>query len=197
MPMYNLIEYSDTYSKTSGSLWQYCKDIPAVDNNGNIVEFNDANATDSFDFKVKMICQIENNGRINDAKIMLPFKYLINFWRTLEMPLINCEINLILTCSANCVIIYTNVANQNPSFEITETKLYVPVATLSTRNNAKLLPQLKSGFKTTINWNKYLSKPELLVQYLDWLNHLVESSFQEVNRLLFQHLKMIHKGQAI
>ena len=101
------------------------------------------------------------------------------------MPLINCEINLILTCSANCVIIYTNVANQNPSFEITETKLYVPVATLSTRNNAKLLPQLKSGFKTTINWNKYLSKPELLVQYLDWLNHLVESSFQEVNRLLF------------
>ena len=56
MPVYNLIEYSDNYSKTSGSLWQYCKDIPAVDNNGNIVEFNDANATDSFDFKVKMIC---------------------------------------------------------------------------------------------------------------------------------------------
>ena len=57
---------------------------------------------------------------------MFPLKYLSNFWRTLEMTLINCEINLIFTWSANCVIIYTNVANQNPTFEITETKLYVP-----------------------------------------------------------------------
>ena len=80
------------------------------------------------------------------------------------MPLINCEIELILTWSANCVIIYTDVANQNPTFTITETNLYVPVVTLSTQDNAKLLTQLKSGFKRTINWNKYLSKPELLRQ---------------------------------
>ena len=86
-----------------------------------------------------------------------------------------------MTWSANCVIIYTNVANQNPTFEITETKLYVPVVTLSTQDNAKLLPQLKSGFKRTINWNKYLAKPELLRQNPN-LNHLVEPSFQEVNR---------------
>ena len=98
------------------------------------------------------------------------------------MPLINCEVNLILTWSANCVIIYTNVANQNPTFEITETKLYVPVVTLSTQDNAKLLPQLKSGFKRTISWNKYLSKPELLAQNAN-LNHLIEPSFQGVNRL--------------
>ena len=91
-------------------------------------------------------------------------------------------INLILTWSANCVIIYTNVANQNPTFEITETKLYVPVVTLSTQDNAKLLPQLKSGFKRTINWNKYLSKPELLEQNPN-LNHLVEPSFLGVNRV--------------
>ena len=76
----------------------------------------------------------------------------------------------------------TNVANQNAIFTITETKLYVPVVTLSTQDNAKLLPQLKSGFKRTINWNKYLSKPELLAQNL-YLNHLVEPSFQGVNRL--------------
>ena len=75
------------------------------------------------------------------------------------MPLINCEINLILTRSTNCV---TNVANQNPTFKVTETKLYVPILTLSTQDNAKLLQQLKSGFKRTINLNKYLSKPELL-----------------------------------
>ena len=93
-----------------------------------------------------------------------------------------CEINLIWTWSVNYVIIYTNVANQNPTFEITETKLYVPVVTLSTQDNAKLLPQLKSGFKRTINWNKYLSKPELLEQNPN-LNHLVEPSFLGVNRV--------------
>ena len=93
---------------------------------------------------------------------MVPLKYLSNFWRTIEMPLINCEINLILTWSANCVINYTNAANQNPTFEIAETKLYVSVVTLSTQDNAIFLRQLKSGFKGTINWNKYLSKPELL-----------------------------------
>ena len=100
----------------------------------------------------------------------------------MKCPLINCEVNLILTWSANCVIIYTNVANQNPTFEITETKLYVPVVTLSTQDNAKLLPQLKSGFKRTISWNKYLAKPELLAQNAN-LNHLIEPSFQGINRL--------------
>ena len=98
------------------------------------------------------------------------------------MVLFICEINLILTWPTNCVIVYTNVANQGATFEITETNLYVPVATLSTQDNAKLLPQLKSGFKRTISWNKYLSKPELLAQNPN-LNHLVEPSFQGVNRL--------------
>ena len=97
------------------------------------------------------------------------------------MPLINCEVELILDWSANCVIIYTDVANQVPTFTITETNLYVPVVTLSTQDNAKLLPQLKSGFKRKISWNKYLSKPELLAQNAN-LNHLIEPSFQGVNR---------------
>ena len=147
MPMYNLIEYSDNYSKTSGSLWQYCKEIPAVNNDGNIVDFNGANATDSFNFKTKITGQTADNndngniaGRV-DVEIMVPLKYLSNFWRTLEMPLINCEVNLILTWSADCVIIYTDVANQIPTFAITETNLYVPVVTLSTQDNAKLLTQ--------------------------------------------------------
>ena len=76
------------------------------------------------------------------------------------MSLINCEVNLVLTWSANRVIVYTNVANQGATFAITETKLYVPLVTLSTQDNAKLLQQLKSGFKRIINWDKYLSKPE-------------------------------------
>ena len=126
---------------------------------------------------------------------MVPLKYLSNFWRTIEMPLINCEINLILTWSANCVIIYTDFANQNPTFEITESKLYVPVVTSSTQDNAKLLPQLKSGFKRAINWNKYLSKPELLAQNSN-LNHLVEPSFQGVNRLFISAIFEFSKNKA-
>ena len=117
-----------------------------------------------------------------NVEITIPLKCLSNFWRTIEMPLINCEVELILTWSENCVIISTNAANQNPTFTITETTLYVIVVTLSIQDNAKLLPQLKSGFKRTISWNKYLSKPELLAQNAN-LNHLIEPSFQGINRL--------------
>ena len=98
------------------------------------------------------------------------------------MLLINCEVNLILTWSADCVIVLTNVANQGATFRITETKIYVPVVTLSTQENAKLLRQLKSGFKRTISWSKYLSKLELLANNPS-LKHLVELNFQGVSRL--------------
>ena len=101
MPMYNLKEYSDNYSKTFGSLWQCCKDIPAVNNDGNIVDSNGANGTDSFNFKTKIMVQTNNNERI-DTEIMVLLKYLSNFWRTLEVPLINYEVQLILTWSAGC-----------------------------------------------------------------------------------------------
>ena len=98
------------------------------------------------------------------------------------MPLINCEIELALDWSANCVIISTNNSNQVPLLAVRETNIYVPVVTLSTQDNSKLLPQLKNGFKRTITWNKYLIKPELLAQNAN-LNHLVGPSFQGVNRL--------------
>ena len=85
MPMYNLIEYSDNYSKTSGSLWQYFKDIPAVNNTNAIVNFTENNLTDLFNFKVKMTGQTGSNGTKN-VEVMAPLKYLSSFWRTLEMP---------------------------------------------------------------------------------------------------------------
>ena len=111
MPMYNLIEYSDNYSETSGSLWQYYKDYP-----------ND-NLTDSKSFKSKL--KITKNppapGNTKDVEIIVPLKYLSNFWRTLEMPLINCEVNLILT-SKDCVIANST---REGKFAITETKLYI------------------------------------------------------------------------
>ena len=74
------------------------------------------------------------------------------------MPLINCEINLILTWSSNYFKIFASINDQVPTFTVTDTKRYVPVVTLSTQNNAKLLQQLKPGLKRTINWNKYQSK---------------------------------------
>ena len=179
MPMYNLIEYSDNHSKTSGSLWQYCKDIPAVNNDNAVVNFNDNNLTDSFKFKVKITRQTGDDGTKN-VEIMVPLKYLSKFSKTLQMPSINSEVKLILTWSANCVIVSTDVADQNARFSITDTKLYVPVINLSQQDNAKLLQQLKSGFKRVINSNKYLSKPELLAPNPN-LNHLVELSFQGIN----------------
>ena len=181
MPMYNLIEYSDNYAKTTGSLWQYCKDIPALNANGEITHFTEGNPTDSFNFKVKITGRTENDGT-KYVEIMVPLKYLKNFWRILEMPLINCEVNLILTWSSTCVLIATNTLKQNATFPITDAKLYVPVVTLSTQENTKFFQQLKLGFKRVINWNKHLSKPELLAQNPN-LNHLVEPSFQGLNRL--------------
>ena len=122
MPMYNSIEYSDNYAKTTGSLWQYYKDIPARNNNNEITEFTLGNTTDSFNFKVKFTGQTGNNGT-KDVEIMVPLKYLSNFRRTLEMPLINCEVNLILIWASTCVLIATNIPNQAAIFEITDTKL--------------------------------------------------------------------------
>ena len=168
MPMYNLIEYSDNYAKTSGSLWQYYRDEP----NNNLAD------SESFKCKVKITGKSPNDDNEKDVEIIVPLKYLSNFWRTLELSLINCEVNLILTWSSTCVITNSTGAG---AFEITDTKLCVPVATLSTKENAKLLQQLKSGFKRVTNWNKYLSKPELLRQN-PTLN-LSEPSFQGVNRL--------------
>ena len=171
MPMYNLIEYSDNYAKTSGSLWQYYRDEPIND--------NDLEDSESFKFKKKITGKTPNNDNKKNVEIMVPLKYLSNFWRTLEMPLIICEVNLILTWSSTCIITDSNGAGTS---EITDTKLYVSKVTLSTRENTKFLQQLNSGFKRVINWNKYLSKPELLAQNPN-LNHLVEPSFQGVNRL--------------
>ena len=111
MSMYNLIEYSGNYSKTSGVLWRYCRDQPALDDNNAITDFTVANSiTNSFKIKEKITGETANNGTKN-VEIMVPLKYLSNVWRNLEMPLINCEINLDLNWSKKCVIVVTDVPN--------------------------------------------------------------------------------------
>ena len=99
MPMYNLIEYRDAYPTTSGNLWQYCRDEPALQANDNIIDFP-ANNNDTISFKFKQqITGQTGNGDTKDVKIMVPLKYLSNFSRTLEIPIINCEISLQLKSS--------------------------------------------------------------------------------------------------
>ena len=97
----------------------------------------------------------------NETEIVIPLKYLSNFWRSLDIPLINCEVEIILTQIKNCILADMTAANNPPTgleFQIKDTKLYVPVVTLSKENDIKLLEKLKSGFKRTIKWNKYRSQ---------------------------------------
>ena len=155
--------------KTSGSLWQYYKDDP----NDNIEN------SESFKHKMNITGKTANNGNTKDVEITVLLKYLSDFWRTLEMPLINCEVNHILTWSKDCVI--TNSEGE-AKFAINETKLYVSVVTLSTQDIAKLLKQLRSSFKRIINWNKYESSPKKYAQNR-YLNHLINPSLQGVNKL--------------
>ena len=166
--MYNLIEYSDNYSKTSGSLWQYYRDDP----NDNITP------SKSLKYKIKITGKTLAAGNTKDIKIAVLLKYLSNFWRTLEMPLINCEVNIDLTWPKNCFISSTVGITE---FKTTVTKIYVSVVTLSTEDIAKLLKQLESGFKRTINWNKYHLKFKTFPQSRH-LNYLNDPGFQGVNR---------------
>ena len=134
-----------------------------------------------FNLEEKLIAQKGGNCTKN-GEIMVPLKYLSNFWRILEMPLINCETTLDLNWSENCVIMATNVAAQTTRFSITDTKLYVSIVTISTQDNAKLLEKLKFGFKSKIYLNEYQTKvsTERINQYFDFL---IDASFLGVNKL--------------
>ena len=140
MPMYNLIEYRDNYSKTSRSLWKYYTDGAALTNADALDNFCGNSA--SFKLKQKITGAIGDDGT-KAVKMMVPLKYLSTLWTTLEIPLIKCDINLILTWSVNCVISSAAVG-QAKTFAITDTSFYVQVVTLSTQDNAKLLQPLKS-----------------------------------------------------
>ena len=164
MPMYNLLEYSENYKKTTGSLWNYYRDESNSGINGGINY--SIMGSKSLEYKANFIegGVTQNNLIKNDVKTVVPLTYLNNFWRSLNIPLINCEIELILTWFKNCVLISkAREANygdnpvvhkidnpKNAIFEIKDTGFYVPVVTLSKESNTKLLEQIKTGFKITI-----------------------------------------------
>ena len=175
--MHNLIEYSDNHSDTSGRLWQSKRDKENMHNG------NPANVTtdDSRSFKYKSSffkpLRAADNG---DVKIAVPIKYLSNFWRSLEMPLINCKIHLELNWSKDCVM--STIADT--TFKITNTKLYIPIVTLSSKGHVKLVKLLEKGFKRPVYWNEYQTKIES--RNLDNNNLTrfpLDASFQGVRRL--------------
>ena len=167
-------------------MWNYYRDEPN-DFPPNKYNPNPITNSESFKYKSSITGKTPNTNQENgenteqgntkikkNLEIVVPLKYLSNFWRTLDMPLINCEVSLTLTWSENCVL--TDITTQaavavqgnnparsainaptNATFQITDTKLYVPVVTLSTENDKRLLEQCRTGFKRTIKWNKYRS----------------------------------------
>ena len=147
MPMYNLLEYSDNYQDSTGNLYQFKRDEPP-DDNANV-----AHNTSSLVYKSKLISGTDDNN-VNNIKLVVPLKYVSSFFRSLEMPLVNCKIDLELAWHKDCMISSVNAAaGQVVLFMITNTKLYVPVVTLSTEDNNNLTKQLNEGFKRTIYWN--------------------------------------------
>ena len=169
MPMYNLIEFSDNYSDSSGRLWQFARDESPM-NTGNPLNLALDNSI-SFKCKESLLGKATdadgNDRSLKNIKLVVPLKYLSNFFRSLEMPLINCKIHLELNWNNNCVMYGAdtyaggnNVYDRAATFQITSTKLYVPVVTLSTKDNKNLTKQLDEGFKRSVHWNEYQSKIE-------------------------------------
>ena len=134
MPMHNLIEYSDNYSDTSGSLWQFKRDEIEEDVDLTLDANHIPNNSSSFKYKSSFIT--DRNG----VKIAVPLKYLSNFWRSLEMSLINCKIELSLKLHENGIL---SCAGTAVTFAITDTKFYVPIVTLKTEDNAKIIKIIK------------------------------------------------------
>ena len=180
MPMYNLIEYSNNYSDTSESLWQSKRDEQNM--NGE----NPAKVTTADSASFKYISSFfkplndADNGVFKNVKIAVPLKYLSNFWRSLEIPLVNCKIHLELNWTKDYVM--STIADT--IFKITNTKLYVPIVTLSSKDNVKLVKLLEEGFKRPVYWNEYQTKIE--TRNLDNNNLTrfpLDASFQGVRRL--------------
>ena len=205
MPMYNLLEYSKNYRKTIGSLYNYYRDELINDGDDNFANRNVVNSN-AFKYKNKIIGNTYNvdaaaagydvyKEGTQAIELAIPLKYLRNFWRALNIPLINCEVSLELKWNKNCVI--TSSENRiinagtpvirgsvptSATLSITDSKLYIPVVTLSKDDEIKLLTNLKSGFKKEIIWNKYRSQMTTEASNNN-LNILIDPTFTNVNRL--------------
>ena len=204
MPMYNLLEYSKNYRKTIGSLYNYYRGELTNDGDDNFANRNVVNSN-AFKYKNKIIgntynidaaatvCDVNKEGA-KATELAIPLKYLGNFWRALNIPLISCKVSLELKWNKNCIItsLENRIINDGPpiirgnvptsvTLSITDCKLYIPVVTLSKNDEIKLLTNLKSGFTREIRWNKYRSQRSTAAN--NNLNILIDPTFPNVNRL--------------
>ena len=203
MSLYNLLEYSKNYRKTIGSLYNYYRDElsgDADDNNFDNIKVINSN---TFQYKNKItgntynvnagaqVYDVNKNGT-QEVELAIPLKYLGNFWRALNIPLISCEVPSGLKWDKNCVITsleQRDIGGSNrdnaptgATLAINDCKLYVPAVTLSKDDKIKLLTNLKSGFKREIIWNKYRSQMTTEAVNNN-LNILIDPTFTNVNRL--------------
>ena len=179
MLMYSLIEYSDNYSHTSGNLWQFKRDeVPANDADLTIDNFQ------SFKYKAALLGKAadHNDGKnfVKDAKIVVPLKYLSNLWTSLEMPLRNYKVFLELSWIKDCIL---PSARDSVKFTIEDTKLHVRIVSLSIKDTPNFTKQLKEGFKRSVYWNSYETKPAKVIEQGKNIYDLLNASFQGVKRL--------------
>ena len=198
MNLYNMLEYSDNYADTTGSLYQYKRPEPR-DNNGNVV--NIATTLSSFQYQSGLVQKqlttpnsenVPANTDPNFAyahriwkniKVAVPLKYISNFFRNLELPLINTKLYMELNRTKYLVLCNQN---QNSIFQITKCELYIPIVTLNTENNNKLSELLSKGFEKNVVWNEYKSKTErVTIPRNDnmFRRTTLDVSFQEVSKL--------------
>ena len=180
MPMYNLIEYSDNYQDSSATLYQYKRDEPLE---ANAINDLTTDTSSSFKYKVELLGNPVLHGNIakRSVKVVVPLKYLSNFFGSLEMPLINCKIKLNLTWKKECVL---STDAGDAVFIINDTKMYVPVVTLSKEDNKDFIEQRNKGFQRSIYWNEYKTKEineNADANVFKYIN--LDPSFQGVNRL--------------
>ena len=190
--MYNIIEYSDNYQDSSATLYQYKRDEPPED---DAVANLTADNSSSFKYKINLLGNpvVANNVARRNIKAVVPLKYLSNFFRSLKMPLINCKIKLNLTWKKECVLsTYTGEA----VFIINDTKIYVPVVTLSKEYNKDFIEQQNKGYQRSIYWNEYKTKEQ--DENANANNHKyikLDPSFQGVNRLFVMEYSRADNNQ--
>ena len=203
MSMHNLLEYSKNYRKSIGPLYNYYRDELSDDADDNNLDNINVVNSNTFKYKNKITGNIYNvnasvqgydvnkNGT-QEVELAIPLKYIGNFWRALNIPLISCEVSLELKCDKNCIITSLEQrdigggnrdnAPTGATLAINNCKLYVPAVTLSKDDDFKLLTNLKSGFKREIIWNKYRS--QMTTEAINNnLNILIDPTFTNVNRL--------------
>ena len=204
--MYNLLEYSKNYRKTIGSLYNYYRDELSDDADNNNVDNIKVVNSNIFKYKNKITgntynvdagvqgYDVNKNGK-QEIELAIPLKYLGNFWRALNIPLISCEVSLELKWNKNCAItclqerqvgagppVVRDNAPTGATLAINDCKLYIPVVTLSKEDEIKLLTNLKSGFKREIIWNKYRS--QMATEAINSnLNILIDPTFTNVTDL--------------